>query len=276
VAGQKLTEDGRKAEAERMRTAIDKQRVRDLVIRMRWSGEADYDLRVAEPTGSVCSCLNRQTVGGGTLMGDTLADNNVETYVAAEAFSGEYKITVDRVWSRSLNDKVQLEIIQHQGTPHERSRLVSLELKSGNSYTWNLQDGRRKSAANVPPPTMQRPEAPEVQLATSDTVMRQLRDLANPIEFGQDPGVRGGVGGLGLTTSRDPARSTDRPTVEQTVYQTKVAPFVPNSADLTAQAAISADRRYVRLSVNALFNTVTGVRNQPVVNTSIIPGVFKP
>ena len=56
-------------------------------------------------------------------------------------------------------------------------------------------------------------------------------------------------------------------------YQTRVKPFVGNSLSLTAQATISADRRYVRLSVAPVFNTVTGTNQQPSVILSLIPGV---
>ena len=88
-------------------------------MRLVWQGDADLDLKVTEPTGSVCSWLNRQTVGGGTLLGDTLAEPSRETYVAAQAFSGVHKVTVDRTWGRPLGEKAKLEIVRHQGTPQE-------------------------------------------------------------------------------------------------------------------------------------------------------------
>ena len=39
-----------------------------------------------------------------------------------------------------------------------------------------------------------------------------------------------------------------------------------------AQATISADRRYVRLSLSPVFNTVTGFRTTPVINNPLLPG----
>src|SRR5262249_38536294 len=56
--------------AERLRAALGRPTERDLVIRLSWSGKADLDLKVEEPTGSTCSWMNRQTVGGGILIGD--------------------------------------------------------------------------------------------------------------------------------------------------------------------------------------------------------------
>ena len=58
------------------------------------------------------------------------------------------------------------------------------------------------------------------------------------------------------------------------MYQTKVRSFVKNTMDVTAQAVISADRRYVRVSLNPVFSTVTGA--VPVVNNPLIPGGGRP
>ncbi|HXG09183.1 MAG TPA: VWA domain-containing protein [Gemmataceae bacterium] len=275
-----LAADKRPQEAQRLLSAIDKQRQRDLVIRLKWTGEADLDLRVHEPTGSICSPLNRQTIGGGTLIADLVTaqtdKEKFEIYVAAEAFPGEYTLTVDRVWGRPTGDKAQVEIIEHQDTPKERRRLVTVDLKAGNTVTVKLEEGRRTTAAHVPPPALQRPEGPTERLASNPSLMAQLRDLASPVEFGTEPGIRGCVGGAGLTMTREPARPLERPRGEEVKYETKVAQFAVNTgANVTAQAAISADRRYVRLSMTPVFNTVTGVRTTPVINTSVLPG-FSP
>src|SRR5207248_2454331 len=104
--GKALAAD-RARDAGRLEEVARSTRRRDVVVRLSWAGQADLDLRVKEPTGSVCSCVNRQTVGGGTHIGDTLADRNVETYVAALAFPGRYQVTVDKVWGRPLGDKAQ-------------------------------------------------------------------------------------------------------------------------------------------------------------------------
>ena len=90
------------------------------MVKLVWQGEADLDLKVAEPTGSVCTPLNRQTINGGTLIAERSGHRrNAETYVAAEAFSGEYTINVEKVWGKPLGNKAQLKIIRHQGTQDE-------------------------------------------------------------------------------------------------------------------------------------------------------------
>src|SRR5438552_2614640 len=60
----KLNADGRRDEAARVAALANPSR-HDLVIEVKSMNEADIDLAVTEPIGSVCSSQNRQTVGGG-------------------------------------------------------------------------------------------------------------------------------------------------------------------------------------------------------------------
>src|SRR5262249_47532493 len=107
------------AKGKKLLAAVEKGKRRDIVIKLLWQGAADLDLKVNEPTGSICTPLSRQTINGGTLLGDSLDNTQGETYVAAEAFSGEYTITVERIWGKPLGNKAQLKIIRHQGTEDE-------------------------------------------------------------------------------------------------------------------------------------------------------------
>ncbi len=179
-----LDQDGRKDESERLVNAIAGQRQRDLVIKLNWQGDADLDLKVVEPTGSVCWPLNRQTIGGGILIGDSLADMTSETYLAAEAFPGEYQVEIEKVWGHPLGDKAQLRIIRHQGTPDETEQLLTVEVKSqslradqGEAGGRAAQgDGLRAAAVSrskTPEPPASAPQSP-------DKVLHQLRVLADP------------------------------------------------------------------------------------------------
>jgi len=266
-----LDSDNNKPAADKLRSALAKQRERDLVIRLTWQGEADLDLKVLEPNGSVCSWLNRQTVGGGVLIGDTLGEVGGETYVAAQAFPGTYKVTVDQVWGRPLGGKAKLEVIRHQGTAKETIETTTLTFSNTNSLVVRLDDGRRTEAAAVPPPSaIQKPE-PAIETNDRDRVWAQWGAWAERSENGT--GLRGDVGAGGTSASaRETVRATDGGRGEQMAYQTRVQPFVSNSLSLTAQATISADRRYVRLSVAPMFNTVTGTNQQPGVLLPLIPG----
>ena len=62
----------------------------------------NLELEVKEPVGSVCSIRQKQTPGGGILAGGTLAEPNRIAYLAAQAFPGDYEITVRRVWGSNL------------------------------------------------------------------------------------------------------------------------------------------------------------------------------
>ena len=92
-------EGRRSGQASRLDSAK-KNLQRDLVITLDWKGQADLDLEVEEPIGTTCSFQQRQTPGGGTLLGDTLLEPNRKTYVASEAFSGDYEMTIKRMWGR--------------------------------------------------------------------------------------------------------------------------------------------------------------------------------
>jgi hypothetical protein len=258
-------------EAERLLQAARQTKRRDLVIKLAWQGEADLDLKVTEPSGSVCSTLNRQTVGGGILVGDSLLERASETYLAAEAFSGEYQVKVQRVYGKPLGERAQLRVIRHQGTDDEEEDLITVDLKDNKPIPIRLDGGRRKELAYVPPtPTQQAADTPA---ESPDKVLNQLRAAADPEVTGINPvTVRGGAGSGGL-----PSRTTrvvqdeQKPVGDKVLFQNKVRSFVQNSLEVTAQAVLSSDRRSVRLSLTPAFNTV-GLGAQPVVRNPLIPG----
>jgi tetratricopeptide (TPR) repeat protein len=279
-----LAQEDRREQSERLLDALSTMNRRDLVIRLKWQGQADLDLKVAEPTGGICSALNRQTIGGGTLLGDSLDDPNTEVYVAAEAFSGAYTVTVDRVWGKPSNDKAQLWIYRHQGTPDQKLEIVTVELKGSHlsaPITVRLDGGRRTETAYVAPPSaVKEPSGQQAAEAERpDSVLHKLAVMADPEVTSYDMhGLRSGVSAPGrpLLPSQV-ARGTPEPSADdRMIYQTKVAPFVSNSLDVTAQAVLSADRRTVRLSMTPVFNTVTGTQLAPVVSNPIIPGFRLP
>ena len=277
--GKSLAQKGRQEEAERLTAALAGTAKRDLVVKLSWQGEADLDLHVTEPTGSTCSPLHRQTIGGGNLIGDSLADMTSETYSAAEGFSGEYEIEIEKIWGHPLNNKAQLKIISRQGTPDEREELRTIELKSRHSerIKVKLEDGRRTETAYVPPPSAQKKSDPAPAAVESpDKVFHQLRVLADPEVTGVGQGFSGVVSqGQPVLPSqiKSGLRGTSTtPDNDRTLYQTRVKPFVQNALDVTASAVLSADRRYLRLSMTPVFNTVTGARNAPVVVNPTIPG----
>jgi hypothetical protein len=257
--------------ADRLVKAVSRLKERDLVVRLTWaageSGTADLDLEVKEPSGSTCSCLQRLTPGGGLLIGDTLSELNRETYVAAEGFSGDYTVRVRRIWGRPLGSKARLVIIKHQGTPDESREEKVIRFDREYILKVKLDGGRRKSSADIPPDSAyKRPETKEEVLKTSE-VLTKLRDLADPEFTGENAprtwGTPRGTQPAGVPGNRKQS--------EQVAYQGRVSPFFNESVDMTVQATVSADRRYVRLNVSPTFRLVTP-STTAVFSVPLIPG----
>ena len=110
-------------------------------------------------------------------------------------------------------------------------------------------------------------------LLTSDgtvyPLLNRLRDMADPEATGVVRGFHGGsVAAAGPAVPEGPA--PDPKPSDRVLYQNRVAPFMQNSVDVTSQAALSADRRYVRVSLGAVFTNVSAAR--PAVNNPAVPG----
>jgi tetratricopeptide (TPR) repeat protein len=265
-----LERNNRKGEAERMLQAVSRLNERDLVIELSWQGDADLDLEVKEPIGTACSFLQRQTPGGGTLLGGNLDSLGHESYVAAKAFSGDYQVTVRRIWGRPLGGKATLEMIYHQGTPQETRRRETIVFDRKHTLTFSLANGRRTEAEYVPPPAATQRAKKSPELTGPDRVLTKLRAKADPEFSGSDStGMRGKLGSLGL-----PASSTgklERTPPDQVVYQTKVTSVVPNSADLTAQVSYIPNQGSV-VKISPVFQTANRAQGSPVLSNPLIPG----
>src|SRR5439155_18345147 len=149
--------------------------------------EADIDLAVTEPIGSVCSSQNRQTVGGGRWRGDRLMtkeqDRFNETYNCSEAFSGTYDLKITRVWGKPLGDKATVKVTMHDGTPQKREEWHRVEFGTDGIATLKVQldGGQRTVAATVPPPAQR---APAMAQRDRDRVFNLLRAMAEPAYAG--------------------------------------------------------------------------------------------
>jgi tetratricopeptide (TPR) repeat protein len=270
-----LKKENRPVEADRLQEALRKLRERDLVIHLTWdngSDPADLDLVVREPSGSVCSLQQRQTPGGGILLGNTLTESTNASYFAAQAFSGDYEITVRRNWGQPLANRARLEIIQHLGTPKESRRLVSLRLDQTQSLKVTLTNGRRTELATVPPPAVQR--ATTQQETAPVNIYTKLRGLAHPDMSGARA-IRGGTsspgGHLPSMMAAAPARKKQP---ERLAYQTAINSQSSGGVGVNAQAVMSADQSYIRMSLNPVFQTIGSGR--PAVNLPLIPGGTSP
>jgi len=252
-----------------MVNSVDKLRERDLMIELTWEGEADLDLEVKEPIGTVCSFLERQSPGGGTLLGDTLADAGHESYVAAKAFPGEYQVTVRRIWGRPLGGRANIEIVEHLGTARETRRRETISFDRTYTMTVAMADGRRTRTEFVPPPAPKQKAPQQKGPSQGDRILTKLRNYADP-EFTVDEyGVRGGAASLGATINNLPQDA--KPTLsQQLVYETKVAPVVDNGTDFTMQVSVSPEDGMTRLKLSPIFQTVNTAR-APTIRNPYLP-----
>ncbi|MFN4258536.1 MAG: hypothetical protein ACK4RK_04515, partial [Gemmataceae bacterium] len=265
-----LSDQRQVAEAQKLRDAAKQVQQRDLVITLIWQGEADLDLKVKEPVGTICSSLQRQTPGGGTFHGDDLQNRLREEYVAAQAFSGDYEVTVERIWGRPLGAKATLEIIRHQGSPQESRERHTLVLDNGQKLTFKLDEGRRTALASVPLTLPQRRAETQAGLSAGNRSLIKLRSLVEP-EFNNidEEKLMGGVAGSGFEV---PKPITPTQALEHFSYQGKVPSFVNDALDMTAKATVSADGSYVRLTLQPAFETASRLQARPVITNPVIPG----
>jgi hypothetical protein len=261
----------RTAEATDFKTALDQALVRDCVVVVSWTGDADMDLLVEEPTGSVCSFRNPRTTGGGLMMGDTssAADRDSKTlsesYVCAQGFDGTYKMQLRRVWGKPTVDRVTVDFYTHRGTKMENHLRKQINLADGEAaLAFALDNGRRKE----PLEQQQVANAVNGQLAVGRAILAQQAAAANPQQVNQQlnqvssAGTQagytsgtgnglGGFGGLGISPFMFPGRVGYQPVIIT----------LPEGTNMSATAVVSADRRYVRCTTQPLFSSI------PKVNT---------
>jgi len=263
-------------EAKRYEAALDEAVARDCAIEVSWLGEADLDLIVEEPGGTLCSLRSPRTSSGGILIGDgsskagrSGSDGYTEYYVCPRGFSGTYRAVVRRVWGNVVGGKVKVTVYTHLLTDKAQTLTKTVTLQGDEAYIqFELADGRRK--------------APLAEQQLAAAVSNHL-ELRNRILAQQLPGDAG----VAQVSPDSMASFLQSRTSGGTGGNTPVLPFIPvangavgyapeitvipEGSMLTAAATISADRRYVRVNpyptfqgigeVN-IFNFVTGQSGQ--------------
>jgi len=83
-------------------------------------------------------------------LGDESAAGYSEYYVCPEAFAGQYRILLKRVWGRPTAGKVTVDIVTHSGTEKEQSgrQQIALETRTP-PFVFDLDQGRRKEALDA-------------------------------------------------------------------------------------------------------------------------------
>jgi tetratricopeptide (TPR) repeat protein len=266
-----LQQDSRRGEAERMVKNVLKSQQRDLVIRLIWQGEADLDLEIKEPVGTVCSFQQRQSPGGGVLLGDRIGDAPQESYVAAKAFRGDYQITVRRVWGHILGSKAVLEIIEHQGTPEETHRRDTIVFDRIHMTSFTLDKGSRTAAEYVPPAPATSVAKKAAAVPSGTDVLNDLRALANGDHSHLDSSMKGTTVAAGNPVSTVPVARAEG----GLMYQTKLAPVAQTGVDVIAQVSMDASGNSMHVKLSPVFQGVQANAAKVGMNNPIIPGVFE-
>ena len=251
---EKLLADGRKEEALAFDAAVRKARQRDCVVVVTWTGDADIDLAVEEPAGSVVSQRQPRSTSGGVHLGDVSASDRgsgvkglAEAYVCPEGFTGEYRVMLKNVWGRPTSGKVTIDIYSNFGTDREQVIHKQVALAEKNAViAFDLKDGRRKEAL----PEDQVANIAKIQNAANRAVLAQQMAQFDDSQAARD---------FALALAMAERNGMGLPWRRGAVGYRPIITALPEGANFNSNAVISADRRYVRVAPSPTFSQVTEV-----------------
>ncbi|MCU0876985.1 MAG: hypothetical protein MUF06_04245 [Pirellulaceae bacterium] len=252
---EKLLAAGKQDDAAKFDAAIQAARQRDVVVEVSWTGDADVDLLIEEPAGTICSSRQQRTTSGGVHLGDVAASAEKsslkgfsETYVCSEGFGGEYRVLLKNIWGRPTGNKVTIDIYTDYGTPEQRVIHQQIPLGEKNAVvTFDVPGGRRKDAL----PEAQVANIAKVQNAMNRQILAQQLAGMQDTEAARNFALAwtlANQNGLGMPFFRRGAVGY-RPVIQN----------FPEGAGFQATAVISADRRYVRITPFPFFSQINEV-----------------
>lgn len=232
---------GRTEEAETLAVAVREALRRDLVLRLTWSGTGDLDMSVEEPPGTVCSFLEPRTRAGGVYLHDGFGpdqSNCYEEYVCAQAVSGSYRVRIDYRGGEIVGQRAQLEVIRHKAGERESIRKLTIPLdRSEKIVRLSLENGRRTDLLDA------------AETRRMPDMMGARRPLP-PIIGANSPAGRAAERRFRKSRPQGPAGA---------VGYAPIVSLLSEGSTMSAMAVVSGDRRYVRLSVQPVFNQITDV-----------------
>ncbi len=224
---------------------------RDVVVRATWSGDADIDLIVEEPGGTICSLQEPRTSGGGVCLGDSYASYDKadatfsEEYVCAKAFPGTYRVRIRKVWGKVVAGKVTIDVYKGYNTEqqvHERQH-ITVQDDSDSLVVFEVEDGRRT----------QQLEAERLDVAVKRQEAISQAVLAQHLGNLSDPRIIPDRNGE-LARRRRLALAGRGAVGFQPIIQ-----VLPEGTTMIATAVISPDRRYVRITAAPNFSGIGNV-----------------
>lgn len=251
----KLRSAGKDNEMMQLASRLKQAKGRDVSVRVEWSGQGDLDLQVEEPPGSVCSFETPLTYAGGIFLHDgtgPIQAECYESYVCPTAVSGTYRVRVKNAFGKVVGNRAVVTVLLHAGRPEEEKIVRTIVLDDGEgSFTFELQNGRRTQPRQL---TMLRQQD---ELRIVDVQPQQARNSRRFSQRQSEVLQQFSTERLGTVPGRAGA-----------VGVSPVVQTIPDGSSLSAQAVVSPDRRYVRLSMRPTFTTVTDVFTFSFLNRS--------
>ena len=258
---------GQVKEADALAAEVAAGRIRDLDCELTWSGTGDLDLVIDEPRGSVCSFETTRTSGGGVHVHDGYGPdqkNTWERYVCPRGFAGDYRIRVRHMSGEIVGKRATLKITRHAGTPSEKVETIPIPLDARERVVKiSLETGRLDAPTPVAPDDAAARLKPVPQ-AWKKRLVAARQQRVNQAVAQQVAGAGGGGGGGVEPAVFAQAAGQAGQTLAGTLlpagaaYQ-PVITVLSEGATLSASAVVSADRRYVRLSLSPAFTALTDV-----------------
>jgi hypothetical protein len=119
----RLKREDRLDEAKEIDAELSRALARDCIVKITWTGDADVDMSVEEPTGTLCSLQHPRSTGGGVLLGDSFSYDGAkdvkgfsEFYVCPKGFEGQYRVFLRRIWGQAAGGKVTVDVITNYRT----------------------------------------------------------------------------------------------------------------------------------------------------------------
>ena len=239
---------------------LNQAQLRDLMVRVVWTGDADIDVSVEEPTGSVCDKSNPRTLGGGLHLMDGSSldkpskDGFSEMYVCASGYSGQYRILIRKVWGEVSGGKVTVNLATDFGTPDQKITQHVIPLQQDAVLVTEVKNGHRKEPiveAQLAQVQKRMSEtgavlaqmAPTSSSGSSSAYQNLLRSL-----YGGPNGVgNNGQGGVGPFIGRN------------VVGYRPILTFINQGTLMFTTAVISGDRRYVTVAPSPNFSDIIAV-----------------
>ncbi len=243
---EQLVADKQTAEAERFKQQVEQARLRDCVVRISWTGDADLDLVVEEPSGTVCSASHPRSTSGGVMRGDTFprlgdksSEGYAEYYICPQGFSGQYRMLVKRIWGRPSVGKVTVDVVTHYNSKNAQSFRQQVPIDDKNAIvTFELSDGRRQE----PLADQQIANVARIQQVIGRDILAQQLSTYERSDAVTDY----------LRSALEAERAGRLPRRNAVGYRPEIT-VLPEGTNFSAKAVISADRRYVRVTPSPMF-----------------------